>query len=483
MDRITTLVDWATSHGARLHPDVEVYDDAETGLSLRVKPDRTAPLPAWDTVVSLPTSLSLSYLDALRLAGAQTDSSEERPAFALSSDIVSRAKPHVVGRLLLAKQYLAGPASPWHAYVQSLPQPDDVDNATGESSWALPPFWPADDAEVLEGTNVEVGLDKIRADVAAEWAHAADLLRAHGDDVDARVTVGLYRWAYCIFSSRSFRPSLVVPEDQAAALLPEGVSMDDFSVLLPLFDIGNHDMTAEVRWELSGVAEAADTAAAAAATASGDGAADAGATCNLRVGREFQPGTQVFNNYSVKTNAELLLGYGFMLPATPDLHNDYIHVRKRADQPKASDEYYISLRPMSHHSSLLGQHRSELPPLPSTEAGQGQVIGPFLHVQPDMVWDIYCTLRATVTAEPPADEARLRSDLFAGRFAEGSQEHEHLEQTVAVIQHKVMQELERLSETDFEVDGDGSDLTRNQKLALEYRARCRAVLESTLEDM
>ena len=110
---------------------------------------------------------------------------------------------------------------------------------------------------------------RFRADVAAEWAHAADLLRAHGDDVDARVTVGLYRWAYCIFSSRSFRPSLVVPEDQAAALLPAGVSMDDFSVLLPLFDIGNHDMTAEVRWELSGVADAADTAA-------GDAAADDG---------------------------------------------------------------------------------------------------------------------------------------------------------------------------------------------------------------
>ncbi|KAF4508415.1 hypothetical protein G6O67_004798 [Ophiocordyceps sinensis] len=58
----------------------------------------------------------------------------------------------------------------------------------------------------------------------------------------------------------------------------------------------------------------------------------------------------------------------------------------------------------------------------------------------------------------------------------------YLEQTIALIQHKVLQELERLNETDVEVaGGDVALLTRNQKLALDYRERCRRVLEKTLE--
>jgi hypothetical protein len=57
-----------------------------------------------------------------------------------------------------------------------------------------------------------------------------------------------------------------------------------------------------------------------------------------------------------------------------------------------------------------------------------------------------------------------------------------MQQTAAIIQHKVMQELERLLETDVEVVS-GGDLTRNQQLVLDYRARCRRVLENTLEAM
>jgi histone-lysine N-methyltransferase SETD3 len=53
---------------------------------------------------------------------------------------------------------------------------------------------------------------------------------------------------------------------------------------------------------------------------------------------------------------------------------------------------------------------------------------------------------------------------------------------VAVVQHKVLQELERLNETDVEVDEEQLEqLERNQRMALEYRERCRRVLEGTLE--
>ena len=470
MERIATLVEWATSRGTMLHPAVEVFDDPTTGLSFRVKPSSEAALAPWETVVSLPTSLSLSFINAISPApnGSQ---------LVFHAEILGKTKPHVIGRLFLIKQYLLGQESFWWPYIQSLPQPDDAD------SWALPPFWPADEAELLEGTNVEVGLDKIRADVGREFSEASDLLKLYGDDKDKSITMSLYKWAYSIFSSRSFRPSLVLADQDLGQVLPEGVGIDDFSVLLPLFDIGNHDMTADVKWELRRDDSQTN---------------GRGSRCELSVGQEFRPGDQVYNNYSMKTNAELLLGYGFMIPPTEDLHNDYTHVRKRTNTPKASEEYYISRRPMAHHSSRLGQYRQTLSvDLPEEKP----MVGAFRHVQPDMAWDIFCALTQPqereqlipsdgigTGADPEGDEAEREKTrqrkFFSGDLGQDSPASQHLEHTMAIIQHKVMQELERLDETDVDVaPGEEAALTNNQRLALEYRKRCRAVLENTLEAM
>lgn len=449
---ISTLVDWATSHGATLHPSVEIYHDAQTGLSFRVKPSAKCPVQPYEPIVQLPTSLTLSYFNAV----SDTD--------AFHREFLAKAPPHVVGRLFLIKEYLKGDKSFWYPYIQALPQPGHGNR----SQWALAPFWPEDEAELLEGTNVEVGIDKIRNDVKRDLTEARELLCSVGGGGHAEsafvkaLTMELYQWAYCIFSSRSFRPSLVLSEKQQS-MLPDGVVMDDFSVLLPLFDIGNHDMTTEIRWDLDNAKQ----------------------QCELKVGRTHVPGQQVFNNYSMKTNAELLLGYGFMVPATKELHNDYTHVRKRTTAaPQASEEYLISLRPLSHPSSILARSKQSLTLDPSTT-----VLGSFKHVQPEMVWDIFCTLttpekRAVLI---PVSKGKAAGQYQRDRFFSGKVEGEarmFLQQTVAIIQHKVLQELERLNETDVEVaDGEEGDLTVNQRLALDYRLRCRKVLEGVLESM
>ncbi|KAL7920417.1 hypothetical protein ACQKWADRAFT_160168 [Trichoderma austrokoningii] len=462
MDRVALLLDWAAAHEATLHASAEIYDDAETGLSFRVKAS-ASPIAAWEPIVSLPTRLSLSYANALQ------------PTPAFPRDFLSQTKPHVIGRLFLIKELLRGEDSFWFPYIQALPQPEDVDD------WALAPFWPEEEAELLEGTNVETGLDKIRDDVRREFREAKALLLASQkdaeDDFGELLTRDLYNWAYCIFSSRSFRASLVLSEAQQRAL-PEDVSVDDFSVLLPLFDIGNHDMTVDVKWELADDAN------------------------QLRVGREHRPGQQIFNNYSAKTNAELLLGYGFMLPVTDDLHNDYIHVRKRTapsttplpQQPGSSvpEEYLISLRPVTDASSRLAASKQALLVNPPALG----LLGAFRHVQHDMVWDILMTLLQHASLPlikliplnantfPSEEEAtRQRQErFFSGHVTDECLEF--LEQTVAIIQHKVLQELERLNETDMEVVGDDVELlSPNQRLALDYRERCRRVLESTLATM
>lgn len=446
----SALVAWATSHGARLHPSVQVYHDAQTGLSFRVSPDAETGTKPFEPIVSLPTAVTLSYLNAL----LGRDNHTPFPA-----SFLEQTPPHVIGRFVLVAHFLLGDDSFWAPYIRALPQPDQV------ASWALPPFWPADEAELLDGTNVEVGVEQTRSNVKREFKAAQKLLVADGwqPDLASQLSLPLYQWAYSIFSSRSFRPSLVLSATDRETL-PAGVGLDDFSVLLPLFDIGNHDMTEEVRWELD----------------------EGRASCDLRVARAYQPGEQVFNNYSMKTNAELLLGYGFMLPETEALHNDYVHVRKRqAASAAATEEYYISLRPIRHASSLLARTKQAI-----QLSESATVLGAFQHVQTDMVWDIFCTLAppeqhpqlvpVDAGLQGDAAEQARRDAFFAGRVNE--QGTMYLQQTAAIIQHKVMQELERLDETDVEVVG-GGDLTRNQQLALDYRARCRRVLENTLEAM
>ncbi|KAF4996836.1 hypothetical protein FDECE_12292 [Fusarium decemcellulare] len=443
--RISALVEWATSNGAHINPSVQVDHIAQTGLSFKA----TSPTSPFDTIVSIPSSLTLSYLNTL------PGRDDPRP---FPTDFLAKTPPHVIGRFVLVKHLLLADESFYAPYIQALPQPED------EDSWSLPPFWPDEDAELFEGTNIEVGVGRIKTEVKREYKNAVDILTAEAWEPELlkRFSLSLYQWAYSIFSSRSFRPSLVLgPEDRQR--LPDGVKLDDFSVLMPLFDVGNHDMTTEVRWELD----------------------EENKNCSLKVGRAYQLGEQVFNNYSMKTNAELLLGYGFMLPETEELHNDYVHVRKRQATAEATEEYYISLRPIRHASSLLARSKQTVQLSESTH-----ILGAFQHVQHDMVWDIFCTLAPPeqrglfVPVEgdlqgETAEQAQ-RECFFSGQVSEEGRVF--LQQTAAIIQHKVMQELERLLETDVEVVV-GGDLTRNQQLALDYRARCRRVLENTLEAM
>lgn len=442
-DRISTLVSWGTAHNAHLHPSIEIYNDSQTGLSFRVKPSAPrGPSPS-EPIVSLPTSLTLSYLNAL--------DDKDAP---FPGEFLRQTPPHVIGRFFLIKQFLLGEVSFWWPYIHALPQPEQY------SAWALPAFWPSDEVELLEGTNIEVGIQMIKSNVKDEFKAAIKLLTSQNwnPDLLSQFTKPLYHWAYSIFSSRSFRPSLVLSQAEQAAL-PEGIKIDDFSVLLPLFDIGNHDMTTKVRWELNEEKKA----------------------CELKVAKEYQPGEQVFNNYSLKSNAELLLGYGFMIPETDQLHNDYIHVRKRQTTPGASEQYYISLRPINHPSSILGREKQEL-----GLSESAKILGVFQHVQSDMVWDIFSTIAPpehqpeVIPVEATGEEAeQMRRDkFFSGQV--GPEAMPFLQQTAAIIQHKVFQELERLDETDVEVSGDG-ELTQNQQSALDYRARCRQVLENTLE--
>ncbi|WQF81002.1 Putative SET domain-containing protein [Colletotrichum destructivum] len=461
------LVGWAKSHGAALHPSVEVYNDPNTGNSFRVSPEGAGVDPG-ETIVTCPLDLTLSYLNAASTPSPGFHHEGAAPSSSpFPTSFLASVPPHVIGRFFLIHQYLLGKESFWYPYIKTLPQPHHL------QSWILPPLWPADDLELLEDTNVHVAVAEIKSRLKAEFKHAI----ASFTDDPARhdYTRLLYNWAYCIFTSRSFRPSLVIPTARQLTLsLPEGCAIDDFSLLLPLFDVGNHAPTAAIAWDAD-----ADTN-----------------KCALRTLHPYVPGAQVFNNYGTnKTNAELMLAYGFCIPESAHLHNDYVHVQRRGGVKPAAEEsagpaaatkprdYLISLRPVADPSSVAARSVRLL-----ADVDGNKVLPPFRHVQDTMVWELVLAQTTPEQREellPVPEGAGLDTDLerlrrvLTGDVTAAFQPV--LFQTVAVIQNKVLQELERLDQSEFEMDEAAA--TRNQLMAYHYRRQCRKVLMNVLESM
>lgn len=492
-ERFSALVSWATLHGASLHPALEIYKDDVTGFSMRVKSlsgsEETALKPS-DEVLACPLEISLSYLNALTgqpLSTTPSDhTSNSSPQFPPE---LMKAAPHIIGRFYLMQQYLLGKASFWYPYIATLPQPDVT------SSWASPPFWPEEDAEFLEGTNTGIAAGTIRAQLKEEFKLARKALKEANFENWQDYTRLLHNWAYSIFASRSFRPSLVLPKAVQDRFLPEeGLAIDDFSVLLPVFDIINHSMKAEVRWLVDH--ESADAK-----------------VCRFQTLDTYKPGDQIFNSYGKKTNSELLLSYGFLLPETDELHNDYVHIQKRASllpqagtQPGAGSaetpqDFLVSLRPMNVPSSFVGSSRQMV-----AKDARWDIRPEFSHIEDSLVWDL-CLM---VSGEE--DKASFMAEILGDSPVTGqlAQEQECLQrilsasaslpETVQQVIEKVKQLLLSKLGMDYDrllstapgasVDEEGNEVvtevipqTQNQAVALLYRAQVQKVLETVIETL
>lgn len=490
------LVAWASSHSASLHPALDIYNDNVTGFSMRVKTvssdSQSASLKPGDEILACPLGISLSYLNA-HAGGRPLSTTASCPAGTETGfskfppDFLSAVAPHVIGRFFLIQQYLLGPSSFWHTYIATLPQPE------APSSWSSPPFWCGDDAAFLEGTNAGIAAETVRGQLKREYGHARTFLKDASFPGWQDYTRPLYDWAYSIFASRSFRPSLVMPPDGAA--LPEGVAIDDFSVLLPVFDIINHDMQAEVEW-----------------LAEKDESASGAGFCKFRSLDTYRPGEQVFNSYGKKTNSELLLSYGFVLPETEELHNDYVHVRTRAassahgaagttqQQPQ---DFLVSLRPMNHPSSFLGRARQMV----ANEA-EFDLRPEFSHVEGALVWDLCLMIvgeggKASFMSATLGDDADLDAAQHdherkcIRRILSASNElpdmvSQVVEKVKELLLAKLGMEYDKLLSTapGAGVDEDGNEVVLevkpendNQKLALLYRAQAQKVLENAISTL
>ncbi|EFW99029.1 set domain containing protein [Grosmannia clavigera kw1407] len=520
-DRFARLVVWSQSLGGRLHEAAEIYRDDVTQISLRVrsKNGEEKQLESGEEAIFCPLSTTLSYLNALEGGRPLGSSAAEEAGLSpgrltFPNSFLEQAPPHVIGRFFLMQQYLMGQQSHWHAYIASLPQPEHV------SSWNLPALWPrnGEDAEsgpaLLEGTNAGIAAAEMQANVAQEYRQARRLLKSVAYPALAEFTRLLYHWAFCIFTSRSFRPSLVLSAEAQTELgtdgeasggrsvprLSSGCKTDDFSILLPVLDLANHDPTARATWE-------ATSAHLADGSASGHEAASVTGV-SFRVQQRYAPGQQVFNNYGMKTNSELLLGYGFVLPPTATLHNDYVHLRKRGasaavagteagtGQPR---DFLLSLRPMDDSSSVVGASRQ----WPRRTTVAGGLPSAFSRFEDALLWDL-CSqmwteadrqqtlglepgMEVSMDAIPLEQRTAVLDRVFAAASPEQLSPFSELEDRARqTLFAKVAMDYERLAEGEQyvaeEEDVDASERA-NWQLAQAYRQQYGAVLINALKTL
>src|SRR3569833_2607866 len=92
-DGHSRLISWSTRQGAALHPQIEVYKDETTGLSIRVRREATEEGPdkqpfdaTRQSLVSSSLTMTLSYLNA-RVCGPLSN----------IDNLVSGPPPHPAG--------------------------------------------------------------------------------------------------------------------------------------------------------------------------------------------------------------------------------------------------------------------------------------------------------------------------------------------------------------------------------------------------
>lgn len=295
---VSALVEWATGHGAVVDPHVS-FERGDFGIGAYYTPEEpagdaaaTAGVSGAATLIELPIALSITPQVAVReLAGYG------QHLYDSASNI------NTVTKMYLARERAPErlSASFFGPYLRLLPPLADISS---------PYCWRPQDKELLKGTNLGNSLAANLAQLVEEWWQAINMMPddvarppqhfvnmkfyyeykfytdddlyglVQSEDAANWTSFASFLWLLLMLKSRSFPHYLVEP-----------AAKPDEAMLLPLVDLLNHSMSARVEW-----------------------------LCVLqrfRLGAELPHNRnkfEVFNNYGMKGNEELLLAYGFCLP-------------------------------------------------------------------------------------------------------------------------------------------------------------------------
>ncbi|ABN65493.2 predicted protein [Scheffersomyces stipitis CBS 6054] len=330
LGKIDELVSWSKSNGALVSQNVSFrqISPGNIGAFYGSSHGEDAKLEGYQ--MRLPVKLVVTLCDAIE--SFQKDSEGDFKEISRQTSSINSLLKLYLARERSSK-YLT--SSFYKPYLQLLPTLKDINS---------PYCWTADDKDLLKGTNLGNSLKENIGQLVEEWWQVINLLPesvekpdAHfvnmkfyyefkfykdedlynyfvvqnENDADNWTSFPNYLWASLILKSRSF----------PAYLLKSAVDADfkrDEAMLLPLVDLLNHDSKANVSWSVDD-------------------------KCFNFKSDSVVPNAQLYNNYGLKGNEELLLAYGFCI------------------EDNASDSVALKIKIPQHLMSELQKNNIKLP--------------------------------------------------------------------------------------------------------------------------
>jgi hypothetical protein len=283
LNSATELRRWLTSHGGFIHPLVSL-SQGKFGLSAIAQDN----IDADATIVSCPFSLAIDVECSLHALTA---------LFGESSliDLQSWSERQLICTYICL-HWIFPDSSPIPdvlrhlPYLQSLPPPDAL---------LTPLQFTPSELEAFRGTNIYGATRDRQESWNVEWNKCRTFIHAVYPDWAQRYTWDKYLRASTYLSTRAF-PSTLLSRSPTLQ-----TTSSSYPFMLPGVDILNHSSGQPVSWCTSypeGSTKARDDSA----------------TISIISHTTTPLGEEVFNNYGLKANDELILGYGFSLPQNPD---------------------------------------------------------------------------------------------------------------------------------------------------------------------
>ncbi|CAI5756245.1 unnamed protein product [Candida verbasci] len=293
------LIDWATINGCKISSSIEFKQISQNNYGAILKSKSEKPK------ITLSENLIITSKQSLNLFDKETYNN-------------SSNKNSLLKFYLCHERTKSGTF--FDIYFKSLPSLSQIDS---------PYTWSSQDKAYLKGTNLGSSLNENLATLVEEWWEVLNKLPESipkptnhyinmkfyyeykfykdddyfemfkNEDVDNWTSFTSYLWASLILKSRSF-PSY---------LLSETFEKNE-CMLLPIIDLLNHDSKAKVDWRVEN-----------------DG-------FEFTSNDELLQGDEIFNNYGLKGNEELLLAYGF---AIENNSNDSIALKIKLPQEKVKE--------------------------------------------------------------------------------------------------------------------------------------------------
>ncbi|SPO22709.1 related to RKM1 - SET-domain lysine-N-methyltransferase [Ustilago trichophora] len=314
------LLQWFTSVGVKIHPNLYLEQDAVTGLSFYT----AQPLPRDTTVIQVPKELCITSKSALeqtqsilqRLGRTETvlePSSLPAPDWILLYLVLSR----------LAEGYLALASEDEHEirqifvhllYVSHIPRVIETPLHFSPVELSLLANTPLVGSTERRLRETIVDYERARLLISSQLQQASaphafatylckelDPIALEQLEHDPLMSqtyhkgLELWRWAESAFTSRSFPPRLIGLSDHRDSSSSSSTAISA-PILIPAYDTFNHARAHPVTWTYSPASH---------------GMGDM-VCMTLNYDSPSAP-CQVYNNYGGKSNEEFLSGYGFTL--------------------------------------------------------------------------------------------------------------------------------------------------------------------------